>query len=512
MSEEAEKDAHPMGEISKISKNVTLAVDTFRGKVHVEWDPDGAVTPIGQLVFFIEFLKQGDLFERWVKEAPLDYVSPNAPSKRDVLGTLLLSILSGHHRYAHITAIRGDGVNADLLGMHKVISEDAMRRALLKIDEDRGELWLSNHLRRCYLPLLTEPWILDVDTTVKVLYGKQEGAVVGYNPHKPGRPSHSYHTLMISNLRMILDVEVLPGNETAASYTSPSLFGFLDSIDKSLWPKLLRGDTGFGSDGVMTEAEKRELPYLFKLKLTKRVKDLMLRIPSSGWEFAGHGLDAQESMIQLTGWKHKRRVVVVRKKVSQEISAVSTEDGEQLELYFEEVKGKVAAYEYSVLVTSMTDPVMAVSQHYRDRADSENAFDETKNQWGWAGFTTKDLKRCRLMAKSIALVYNWWSLFVRLAQPDYRMEAITSRPLLLHAVAKQTKHSGQTYLTITSTHGDRKVLERLLSRVVGFFEELRHCAEQLTSEQRWLRILSKAMEKFLKGRILKPPDYFSAPA
>ncbi len=29
-------------------------------------------------------------------------------------------------------------------------------------------------------PLLAEPWILDVDTTIKPLYGHQEGAVLGY--------------------------------------------------------------------------------------------------------------------------------------------------------------------------------------------------------------------------------------------------------------------------------------------------------------------------------------------
>jgi len=30
----------------------------------------------------------------------------------------------------------------------------------------------------------------------------------------------------------------------------------------------------------------------------------------------------------------------------------------------------------------------ALAQLYRDRGDSENPFDELKNQWGWAGFTT----------------------------------------------------------------------------------------------------------------------------
>ncbi|MBF0447228.1 MAG: transposase, partial [Magnetococcales bacterium] len=69
-----------------------VAVDTFGGRLHVEWDPQAAVTPLGQLPFFIEFLKTADLFEPWVEESPLEYKSPNAPSKRDVLGTMLLSI------------------------------------------------------------------------------------------------------------------------------------------------------------------------------------------------------------------------------------------------------------------------------------------------------------------------------------------------------------------------------------------------------------------------------------
>jgi hypothetical protein len=62
----------------------------------------------------------------------------------------------------------------------------------------------------------------------------------------------------------------------------------------------------------------------------------------------------------------------------------------------------------------------------------------------WGGFTTRDLTRCRLMARMVALVYNWWTLFVRLAQPHKHFEAITSRPLLLHGVATQTRHAGQT--------------------------------------------------------------------
>ncbi|WP_298235628.1 hypothetical protein [uncultured Azohydromonas sp.] len=97
-------------------------VDTLGGRMHVRWDEAAPATPNGQLVFFAEFLAATGVFERWVQECPLEYRSGNAPNKRDVLGTLLLGVLAGHRRYAHITALRGDAVAAQALGMSKVVS------------------------------------------------------------------------------------------------------------------------------------------------------------------------------------------------------------------------------------------------------------------------------------------------------------------------------------------------------------------------------------------------------
>lgn len=131
---------HQMGEQQKhvITPSSRVAVDTFAGHIHVEWDPDAAVTPLGQLPFFIEFLKVSGLYEAFVADCPLSYSSPNAPEVRDVLGTLVLSILAGHKRYAHITTIRSDQVNPELLGMTGVLSEDSVRRALSHMEEEKG--------------------------------------------------------------------------------------------------------------------------------------------------------------------------------------------------------------------------------------------------------------------------------------------------------------------------------------------------------------------------------------
>ena len=110
------------------------------------------MTPLGQLPFFIVFLKTSGLFDALVADCPLRYASPNAPKKRDVLGTTMLSMLAGHRRYAHIAALRGDGVLPELLDMSKIVSEDAVRRALKAIDEEEGTAWLRRHLETTLWP------------------------------------------------------------------------------------------------------------------------------------------------------------------------------------------------------------------------------------------------------------------------------------------------------------------------------------------------------------------------
>lgn len=198
--------------------------------------------------------------------------------------------LAGHHRYAHITAIRNDGIHPDLLGVEKLVSEDAATRALEKMDETGGVAWLERHLAKTTQPLLGTPWILDLDATVKCLYGTQEGAVVGYNPKKPGRPSHCYHSALMANSRLALAVEVMAGNETAPTHCMPGIWAWPDSLPKAERPALLRGDIAYGSESVMREAEARDQAYLTKLRLTKNVNGLIRKLfRKDGWEDAGQG-------------------------------------------------------------------------------------------------------------------------------------------------------------------------------------------------------------------------------
>ena len=92
---------------------------------------------------------------------------------------MLLSILSGHHRYAHISAIRSDGIHPELIGMDKFVSAESARRALSQMKETAALAWLDSHPFKTTKPLLNMPRVLDRDATVKCLYGKYPASAVG---------------------------------------------------------------------------------------------------------------------------------------------------------------------------------------------------------------------------------------------------------------------------------------------------------------------------------------------
>ena len=109
---------------------------------------DDASSPIHphillKTLFFFQFLKAGGRWEQLMEHCPLNYSGNRGSGAHNVIGTVLLSVLSGHWRYAHINSVRGDAINPPLLDMQHTVSEDTVRRAMKRI-----------HVRR-HLAMLT---------------------------------------------------------------------------------------------------------------------------------------------------------------------------------------------------------------------------------------------------------------------------------------------------------------------------------------------------------------------
>jgi hypothetical protein len=504
-----------------------LRVATPGDRFQVRWNENGSASALGQLAFFAEFLEVSGLFERWVKSCPMVYTSGNAPEVCDVLGTWLLSILDGQWRYAHVTALRGDAVAPQILGMTQIVSDESLRRALKHLAPSIGKRcsederirreaqlaksteWMDAAIKDSITDALGTDWILDCDTTIKLLYGHQDGAEISYNPIKPGRPSHAIHTYWIANVRLVLDAEVQGGKAHAAKHSLPRLIHLLKALPSEKRPRLVRGDNAFGNEPVMSELEAVGQTYLFKLLQSPGVKRLIERHWSrADWKDIGEGYHAVEAELALSGWSRARRVVVVRRAVKDTLLAetkkTSKREKRQQSLHFADPLQPVKLWEYAVLVTNSGYDLDAIGQLYRDRADCENGFDELKNQWGWGGYTTQDLERCNLSARAVALIYNWWSWYVRLAHPKTRLEAITSRPMLLAGVARLTQHAGQSRILLTLTHAAGDQIKAMIVNIRKGLDTVRATAPQLTKPERW-----QALVRYIIGKIIaaKPKNH-----
>ena len=106
----------------------------------------------------------------------------------------------------------------------------------------------------------------------------------------------------------------------------------------------------------------------------------------------GQGFEGIVGEVRLGGWSCKRRVIVARRLVKQD---ATEDDKKALPLLTQngELPLEVVSYEHIVLVSTMPYEVASLVPLYRERGDAENPFDELKNQWGWAGFTTQDMDR-----------------------------------------------------------------------------------------------------------------------
>ena len=512
-----------LAELATVAAEVSIG--TPGGRFQVRWDEGGSATALGQLAFFAEFLEVSGLFERWVACCPMAYTSPNAPATRDVLGTWLLSILDGQRRYAHVAGLRGDAVAPQILGMKKIVSDESLRRALahlapkpsLRFPEAerlrreaqlaQSTKWMDQALAESTWEALSTDWILDCDVTVKPLYGHQDGAQISYNPTKPGRPSHAIHTYWIANLRLVLDAQVQSGKDHAARHSLPNLRRLLEALPPEKRPRLVRGDLAFGNEVVMADLESQAQAYLFKLRQSVGVKSLIERQWSrQDWQSVGQGFDAVEASLKLAGWRQARRVVVLRRAVRDclidEGKAKNKRSPRQQGLHFAQPMVPAKLWEYAVLVTNTDYDLEAMGQLYRDRADCENGFDELKNQWGWGGYTTQDLERCNLSARAVALIYNWWSWYVRLAHPKSRREAITSRPLLLAGIARLTQHAGQARLLVTLTHAAGDLIKAMIANVRKGLDTLSATTPQLSKAERWPALVRYILAKVFGA---KPP-------
>lgn len=106
------------------------------------------------------------------------------------------------------------------------------------------------------------------------------------------------------------------------------------------------------------------------------------------------------------------------------------------------------------------------------------------------------MHRSELTARVVGLIYNWWSWYVRAANPNARREALPSRPLLLAAVGRATHPGGRTEPYLTPMHAEVGLIQTMIANIQAAIAYVRRAAEQLPTIDR-----RRALVGYISARI-----------
>jgi len=429
---------------------------------------DDALTPFGGLVPWAAYTKHIGIVDHLAGDCPVQRTSPNAAPVYDIIQSFMLTALTDGRRFSHIERLREDPTIPELIGMESVVSDDTVRRFFKSVDPVLGAEWIARHAKPMW-GALPEQIIMDWDSTVQPKYGHQEGAAVGYNPGKPGR--RSFHPLLgvVARTRLCPAYRFRSGDTVTATQWQEAMEDAQRWLgERQIW--LNRGDLGLGHDAVMSwhEAAAGRPCFLFKLKLTAKVRTALHEVPSARWQGPSilGAWQVAEGQLQLTGWRHPRRVVFARCLQGLVPSAKSGE-------FWDHNK-----HEFAVYVTNLPLEYNAwqIQDLYRDRADTENVFDELKNQWGFSGFCAKARATTELAARLLLMVYNLWTLFVRFIVPQKHTEAKRGRRWFLLIAARLVQSGRQKEVQVSIRGG---WAEQLRDGYLRLHEWIRTTAPQL---------------------------------
>ncbi|MHB1592519.1 MAG: hypothetical protein ACYCTW_13485 [Sulfuricella sp.] len=93
----------------------------------------------------------------------------------------------------------------------------------------------------------------------------------------------------------------------------------------------------------------------------------------------------------------------------------------------------------------------------------------------------------------------------RLAHPKTRLEAITSRPMLLSGVARLTQHAGQSRLLLTLSHAAGDQIKAMIANIRKELDHVLASAPQLPKAERWRALVSYIVNKIIATGPKNPP-------
>lgn len=443
MSPQATDSSVPREVLALLSKERLIVRETQR-----------AVTPFGGMVVFLEFLQRIDLAGQIRAHMPIRWRSHNRIDPAATLIAFMMAVLVGARRFVHANWLRGDRALHALLGITRFPSDDTIRNLFRRFG--MGEVhqlyaplaeWQMQRL-----PQRTEGYSLDLDSTVFERYGEQEGSRKGHNPRKHGRPSHHPLLAVLAEAHFLLHGWLRSGNCGPARGVVEFLKEALALWQQRQTIRVVRADSGFFDDELLSFLEERRLPYIVVARMTPWVQRAAQRVEQ--WQDLDENYAVGEFRLQLCSWHTERRFIAVRERVRESRHSV----GRKLI--------DVPGYTFRVFVTSQTQAADEVWRDYNRRADVENRIAELKHDLGADGFCMQKFFATEAAFRAVLLVFNLLAEFQRAAGlPAYR-EPATLRTQVLTCGAILGRAGRRLVLHLSESWGGLKTRSALFDNIL----------------------------------------------
>jgi Transposase DDE domain group 1 len=345
--------------------------------------PDRALTSVAGLVMFGAFLR-GLGVDRALAETFGDLKSgkgviyPMAAQLR----MLLDLFVAGEQRVFGLESLAADPLFVLLCG-GVIPSLDTTYRDLARFDDETIEklegMMAEHGLAEVRRTKKLRTAHLDIDTTVIPLFGEHEGALPGYNPHYPGRPS--YHPILarIAETDTCVGARLRPGDTAFGAADVPDIEAWIDRTRLAVGPDCLlyvRIDGAADCGDIMAAIEAKGAFFLTKARMTPDLCSAVAFVPrwkTVDWDADGKPLRQVATVgFARKEWQErglKVRVVAVRSR--------ERENGKNIYLW--------EGFDYTAQVF-LTNDIYSdeedIARRYNERAGIEPLIGELKSAWG----------------------------------------------------------------------------------------------------------------------------------
>ncbi len=352
----------------------------------------------------------------------------------DILSILVEGISCGMNRLSKIENFTLDPLVQKLYGLSDKLSDatisDRLKRCTMKQTSEYMDV-IGKLSGKVHNKLQTKSDILDLDSSVSIVYGNQEGAAKGYNNKKKG--AKSYHPLFgfLNSTRECLLSWLRPGDTYTSNGASEFIRQAFSLMPKKISNLMVRADSGFFSDKIISAIEQRKnTKYLIKIKLKNMTEVLVCQ----KW-YSVPGMPN----IQICDFEYRPKTW----KKSRHFSAVR--------ILKNEIKDGVLftqkEWEYFCYCTNIVDNPLQIHRIYGDRGTSENWIENVKKQMFAGQLVTNDFWANEMLWLSSVMAYNI-SVWMRKLTDDktWHEEPATFRAWFVQLAGKVAKTGRQTLL------------------------------------------------------------------